>query len=159
MVLQRWFCSTLFLVLVCCGGLPALGSDTPGEVDNDAMATTPTPEPSQPTTLYLAAHANDISIVEDMLAKGAEVDAILQNGATPLWIAASMGHVQIVNVLLRAGADVSRTVNPVIKTPTTFFLLPTRGTETVFFCCYARDVCPHWLGNRKNVLCGGSRAV
>jgi len=118
MIMQRLFYSTLFLVLVCCGGFPALGSDTPGKVGDDAISPTPSPESSEPATLYLASFANDISIVEDLLAKGAEVDAILGNGATPLWIAASMGHVQIVNMLLRAGADVSKTVKPVITTPT-----------------------------------------
>jgi carboxyl-terminal processing protease len=57
--------------------------------------------------LQLAAWAGDTETVEELLAKGADVNSKNTQGKTALMIAAEKGHIEIVQVLLSAGADVN----------------------------------------------------
>lgn len=57
--------------------------------------------------LFDAAKAGDIATVEALIAKGADVDAKLANGNTPLIGAACYGHMDIVKLLIAKGANVN----------------------------------------------------
>src|SRR5690606_41941472 len=46
-----------------------------------------------------------VTTLEELLAAGAEVDAVDSLGETPLWLAVTLGARDAVEVLLRAGAD------------------------------------------------------
>ena len=59
------------------------------------------------SALLVAAYGGHVDVVEALLAKGAEVDAVDNFGKTPLMGAAEVGHADIVRVLLAAGADVN----------------------------------------------------
>ena len=76
---------TLALAVPACAGAPELNED-----------------------LRQAAMKGDVEGVKGLLAKGAEVDAASEFGATALIFAADRGHVEVVKVLLERGADVNR---------------------------------------------------
>ena len=59
------------------------------------------------TLLILAAKANDVILVRNLIAAGADVDATTGNGATALMFAAIGGDVETQKALLDAGADVN----------------------------------------------------
>ena len=59
------------------------------------------------TALNEAARWGDASLVEEMLASGAEVNGRDENGFTAIMLAASGGHIDVVRVLIAAGADVN----------------------------------------------------
>ena len=56
--------------------------------------------------LFLAVSEGDQKSVNALLAKGADVNAIGEDGDTPLHQAAAMGHLDTVDSLLAAGAEV-----------------------------------------------------
>ena len=56
--------------------------------------------------MHCAAHNGHKEIVELLLKKGANVNAVDQNGCTPLHCAAHNGHKEIVELLLDTGANV-----------------------------------------------------
>jgi ankyrin repeat protein len=58
------------------------------------------------TALHAAAHNGHLGLVEALVGKGAEVDAITTLGSTPLKLAASKGHVEVATALLGAHACV-----------------------------------------------------
>jgi len=55
-----------------------------------------------------AAEQNDLSLVKQALAKGANVDALNTNGWSPLIFAAKAGNAAMVRTLVAKGADVNR---------------------------------------------------
>jgi ankyrin repeat protein len=57
------------------------------------------------TTLWHAAGCGYTSIVERLLATGADKEAISENEATPLYVAAQYGNREVVKLLLEAGAN------------------------------------------------------
>ncbi|CAG4999495.1 hypothetical protein DYBT9275_02241 [Dyadobacter sp. CECT 9275] len=66
------------------------------------------------TALMNAINKNNISLVEQLIQNGADVDELDSNHDAPLVIAAYKGYNQIVKLLLEAGADV-RAVDPGMK--------------------------------------------
>lgn len=58
------------------------------------------------TPLWYAAHRNQVEIMRELIAAGADVDARDGNQQTPLYAAAWIGHVDAVRVLLDANAEV-----------------------------------------------------
>jgi ankyrin repeat protein len=59
------------------------------------------------TALHLAAHYGQSKIVQELIAKGADLNALSKNGEanTPLMAAVAGGDIGIVGMLLEAGAD------------------------------------------------------
>ena len=55
--------------------------------------------------LHIVAQEGHVEVVKLLLEKGANIEAINNQGFTPLWIAAYKGHTEIVKVLIAAGAD------------------------------------------------------
>ncbi|MBS1789123.1 MAG: ankyrin repeat domain-containing protein [Acidobacteria bacterium] len=55
--------------------------------------------------LIIAARKSNVEAVKELLAKGADVNAKTEYGATPLFFACDRGNVEIVKLLLAAGAD------------------------------------------------------
>lgn len=66
------------------------------------------------TALMNAINKNNISLVEQLIQNGADVDELDQNQDSPLVISAYKGYNQIVKLLLDAGADV-HAVDPGMK--------------------------------------------
>lgn len=64
-------------------------------------------EESSEDKLRFAAQTGNRALVEEMLAKGARVDAFDELGKSSLIYAAEGGHVEVVELLLKAGADVN----------------------------------------------------
>ncbi len=56
--------------------------------------------------LITAARKSNVEAVKALLAKGADVNAKTEYGATPLFFACDRGNVEIVKLLLAAGADI-----------------------------------------------------
>ncbi len=56
-------------------------------------------------SMIIAAYEGNASLVEEMIAKGAHVDGIM-NDSTALQVAAREGHLCVVAVLLSNGADI-----------------------------------------------------
>src|SRR5215813_9891511 len=57
--------------------------------------------------LWETAKKGDAAAVEALLAKGADVNAKTEYGATALHFAADKGHVEVVKVLLKHKADIN----------------------------------------------------
>jgi|GEM_PF-2372430 len=55
--------------------------------------------------LFTAAQLGNINLVINLLAQGADVDAVHNIGVTPLYIASQNGHLAVVELLLKKGAD------------------------------------------------------
>ncbi len=51
-------------------------------------------------------------MVQELLLRGASVDARTAEGATPLIIASQEGHQEVVAALLKGGADVTASIQP-----------------------------------------------
>jgi len=81
---RTWFLATLAVVLLA-GGC--------GKKDRD-----------RETPLHWAAERGDIEKVQELIARGANVNARDNEGDTPLHLAAQGGHMKVVQVLLRCGA-------------------------------------------------------
>jgi len=56
-------------------------------------------------TIHGAAAAGDVVEVQNLLAAGADVNALDGSGETPLFLAACRGHAEVAKLLLQAGAD------------------------------------------------------
>jgi ankyrin repeat protein len=67
-----------------------------------AAAVSPPPE-----DLFNAAISGDATTVQALLARGADVNARANNGATALMLASQNGHNEVVQDLLAKGADVN----------------------------------------------------
>jgi len=61
--------------------------------------------------LINAAENGDVAKVKVLLAKGADVNAKANNGATALIMASQNGHLEVVKALLAKGADVNAKAN------------------------------------------------
>ncbi len=61
--------------------------------------------------LLIAAFRGDTMVVQEMLAKGADVNAEMRDGGTALIIACQQGHKQIVQMLLANGAHLKAKMN------------------------------------------------
>lgn len=59
--------------------------------------------------LIVAARKSDVAAVKTLLAKGADVNAKTEYGATPLFYACDRGNAEIVKILIAHGADVNIT--------------------------------------------------
>ena len=59
------------------------------------------------SALSLACQNHQVKVVESLISKGAKVDLVLQDGATPLFMASRTGHVEIVSALIKGGAAVN----------------------------------------------------
>jgi Ankyrin repeats (3 copies) len=57
--------------------------------------------------LLAATRKSDVAAVKALLAKGADVNAKTEYGATPLFFACDRGNVEVVKILLEHGADVN----------------------------------------------------
>jgi Ankyrin repeats (many copies) len=57
--------------------------------------------------LILAARKSNVEAVKTLLAKGADVNAKTEYGATPLFFACDRGNVEVVQLLLDAGAEIN----------------------------------------------------
>ncbi len=57
------------------------------------------------TPLCMAVRKSQVAIVRELLARGAAVDAVAENGSTPLMFAAQAGHLELVDLLLGMGGD------------------------------------------------------
>ena len=86
-------------------------------------------------TLFFAAQKGHKAVVRRLLAAGAEVDKVWNDGATPLIIAAQNGHKAVVGALLAAGAEVDKAANEG-KTP--LFIAAQNGHEAVVGALVAR---------------------
>ena len=66
-----------------------------------------------PTLLHVAAQVGDLSVVLELIAGGAPVNAVAPGGWTPLLLAcASAGSTEVVRVLLERGADQEAALTP-----------------------------------------------
>lgn len=67
------------------------------------------------TALQAAAAVGEVTMVKQLLLKGAEVNAAaaMDNGATALQAAAINGHLQVAQILLEHGADICAAASPV----------------------------------------------
>ncbi|MEP7336163.1 MAG: ankyrin repeat domain-containing protein [Acidobacteriota bacterium] len=70
--------------------------------------------------LITAARKSNVEAVKTLLAKGADVNAKTEYGATPLFFACDRGNVEIVKLLLAAGADVDARDTFYKSTPTSW---------------------------------------
>lgn len=65
----------------------------------------------QSQALIEAARKGDLKLVQELLAKGTDVNAKGASGVTALWEAAQQGHASVVKLLLDKGADVNARVD------------------------------------------------
>jgi hypothetical protein len=70
--------------------------------------------------LIVAARKSNVEAVKTLLAKGADVNAKTEYGATPLFFACDRGNIEIVKILIDAGADVNIT-DKFYKSPPVFW--------------------------------------
>ena len=56
------------------------------------------------TALVMAAQNGHAEVVDELLARGAEVNKAATDGVTPLFVACKKGHLTIMRVLLEHGA-------------------------------------------------------
>ena len=62
------------------------------------------------TLLHIAALNNRYLIAEQLIAKGAMVNAMDKNGGKPLHVAVSLGHEKIVELLINNGAELNSVI-------------------------------------------------
>jgi hypothetical protein len=77
--------------------------------------------------LIFAARKSNVEAVKTLLAKGADVNAKTEYGATPLFFACDRGNVEIVKLLLDAGADVNITDRFYKSTPVIWAVMKDHG--------------------------------
>ena len=65
----------------------------------------------QERTMFEAARTNDVARIEALIAEGAEIDAVDENGRTALLIATHRNNIEAATVLIDAEADVNRKDN------------------------------------------------
>jgi outer membrane protein assembly factor BamB len=91
-------------MVLCCHSLPLLAEDLKED-------------------LFSAARKGDAEVVKALLAKGANVNAKTEYGATALSFAADKGHVEVVKILLKNRADVNTKDTFYQATPVTWALM------------------------------------
>lgn len=68
------------------------------------------------TPLHTASHSHFLSDIDNLIAKGADVNALDDEGATPLHLAAACSEVNTLDALLAVGADL-HAVDSLGRTP------------------------------------------
>ena len=63
------------------------------------------------STLWKAAEMGYVPVVRALVTKGADMNKVMRNGATPLYIASQNGHVEVVSILAERGADINKANN------------------------------------------------
>ncbi len=68
------------------------------------------PQVDGTTALHWAVYNENLALVDQLLAAGADPAATTDEGATPLYLASVVGNAHILDRLLRHGADATATV-------------------------------------------------
>jgi len=63
------------------------------------------------TPVYLAAVSGQVTVINTLIAEGANVSTPIEDGTTPLYAAAKHGHVGAINALIAAGANVNTPID------------------------------------------------
>ena len=97
---------------------------------------TEAPPPTKSVTtladrLFFAAETGDIAAVDELLQRGANVDAVSKAGATALALAARHGHVGIIELLIRAGARIDLGMRHVEHGVTALYIASRYGQHAV----------------------------
>lgn len=79
-----------------------------GVIIRAEVATAPEPEPTGVSAdLLKAAAAGDLNRIQELLTKGADIDARGKNGRTSLMLASMKGNTETVKLLLKKGSDIN----------------------------------------------------
>ena len=97
---------------------------------------TEAPPPTKSVTtladrLFFAAETGDIAAVDELLQRGANVDAVSKAGATALALAARHGHAGIIELLIRAGARIDLGMRHVEHGVTALYIASRYGQHAV----------------------------
>ena len=63
------------------------------------------------TALHVSAHYGQVSVIQALLSRGAQIEQEDKDGQTPLILAAWRGHQEVVSLLLVAGANINHENN------------------------------------------------
>lgn len=80
--------------------------ESPKITDRDLDNYTDTVDLNGQTLLHTAAHKGDLHLVQLLLLKGANIEAVDKSKQTPINLAAKQGHAEIVSALVEVGANV-----------------------------------------------------